>query len=54
MPVKGISEADQVLRVNANNSPTGAVNVSYGVESDTQNRRKNSSRSVLVLVLCEA
>ena len=41
VPVKGISEAHQVLGVNANNAPTGAGNVRYGKESNTQNKWKN-------------
>ena len=39
--IKRISESHQILRVNANSAPTGAVNVSYCVESDTQNKWKN-------------
>jgi hypothetical protein len=39
--IKRLSEPHQILRVNANSAPTGAVNVSYCIESDTQNKWKN-------------
>jgi hypothetical protein len=41
VPVKGISEADQVLGVHANDAPTGAIDVRYGKESNAQNKWKN-------------
>jgi hypothetical protein len=41
VPVKGISESDQVLGVHANDAPTRAVDVRYGKESNAQNEWKN-------------
>jgi hypothetical protein len=41
VPVKGISEADQVLGVHANDAPTRAIDVRYGKESNAQNKWKN-------------